>query len=53
MDKVAGSTQLAKVKYWSSTESDAAKAKALNFGDGMSSDEDKTTSMKVRTIYKF
>ena len=53
MDKVAGSTQLAKVKYWSSTESDAAKAKALNFSDGMSSDEDKTTSMKVRTIYKF
>jgi hypothetical protein len=53
MDKVVGSAQLAKVKYWSSTESDADKAKALNFSDGMSSDEGKTTSMKIRTIYKF
>lgn len=53
MDKVAGSTKLTKVKYWSSTESDADKAKALNFSDGMSSDEGKTTSMKIRTIYKF
>lgn len=53
MDKVAGSTKLTNVKYWSSTESDADKAKALNFSDGMSSDEGKTTSMKIRTIYKF
>jgi hypothetical protein len=53
LGRVAGSTQLVTAKYWSSTENDASKAQALNFNDGKSSNEDKTTSLKIRTIYKF